>query len=498
VVYQTSDAVVEALPIGNGRLGAMVFGGVESERLQLSEDTLWSGAPRYFNSPDARGVLPEVRRLILEGDYAGADALCTRMQGPYDEFYQPLGDLHLRFEVSGEPDEYVRDLDLHTAVATTRYRIGSVAYTREVFVSAPAQVLVVRLTADRPGRISLRARLNSPHPYRVQSEGGLRQTLSGHGPLRVAPSYDTAVDPVIYDARGGGMAFEIQLGVVAEGGRVQATEEALSIEGANAVTLLLATGASFQGWDHPPSGDPVLQVRGRLEAAMRCCYEDLRAAHITDHSHLFDRVTLDLGSTQTAQRPTDERLRGQALSDDSHLAALLFQYGRYLLIASSRPGTQPANLQGIWNDQVRPPWSSNWTININTEMNYWPAEVTNLAECHLPLFDLIADLSIAGRETAETNYGCRDWVAHHNLDLWRQTAPARGLRQGRSRLGDVADGRRVALSASMGTLRLWRRRDLPPAPRLPSDARGSGVLSRLVRRGRSGAPGHSALHVARE
>ncbi len=356
VLWYTRPATrwVEALPIGNGRLGAMIFGGVHVERLQLNEDTLWSGGPRRWDNPRARDVLPEVRRSIAAGDYAGVDALCRQMQGPYNESYQPLGDLYLRFSESAEPADYTRDLNLYTAMAGVRYRFGDATVTREVFASAPDQVIVIRLSCDRPGRLSFMTMLESQHPYSVERRDTTGLALKGVCPTYVAPNYVQAEQPVVYDnASGEGMTFEVQLAATVEGGG----------------------------------------------------------------------VTLDLGMTEATRLPTDERIRTWQDADDPHLVTLLFQYGRYLLIASSRPGTQPANLQGIWSDQIRPPWSANWTLNINTEMNYWLAETTNLAECHIPLLDFIAELSARGRKTAETNYGCRGWVAHHNADLWRQTAP---------------------------------------------------------------------------
>jgi alpha-L-fucosidase 2 len=435
---------VEALPIGNGRLGAMVFGGVDSERLQLNEDTLWSGGPRDGDNPHARDVLPEVRRLIAAGDYVAADALCREMQGPYNQSYQPLGNLVVHFDTPGEPVEYARDLNLHTAIATTRYKLGDVVYTREAFVSAPDQVLVVRLTVDQPGQLSFTAAIDSSQRHTTTARGANALVLTGKCPHHVAPNYYKVDQPIVYDeADGEGMNFEIRLAAIAEGGTVTATAQGLRVDDADVVTLLLGAATSFNGFDHSPGlhgRDPAAQVQGQLAAAMQCSYDELRQAHTTDHARLFDRVTLDLGTTAAARRPTDERIRDWKQSDDPQLVALLFQYGRYLLIASSRSGTQPANLQGIWNDQVRPPWSSNWTLNINAEMNYWPAEVTNLAECHQPLFDLITDLSITGRKTAATNYGCRGWVAHHNADLWRQTAP----------VGDYGHGDPVWANWTMG------------------------------------------------
>ncbi len=416
---------VEALPIGNGRLGAMVFGGVEAERLQLNDDTLWSGGPRDCDNPRAREVLPEVRRLIAAGEYAAADRLCHEMQGPYSQSYQPLGDLLLQFDTAGAMLDYSRDLDLHTAIAATRYQLGDVVYRREAFVSAADQVLVVRLTSDKPGRLSFSAALDSLLHHTIAAEGTNQLHLSGTCPQHVAPSYYQVEQPIIY-VDGQGMTFAVRLAALAEGGTMTATAHGLRVDAADSVTLLLAAATSFNGFEHAPGADgrdAAALAQRQLTATMQRSYTALREAHIADHAALFERVAIDIGTTAAAQRPTDVRIRDWQAADDPQLVTLLFQYGRYLLIASSRPGTQPANLQGIWNDQMRPPWSSNWTININTEMNYWPAEVANLAECHQPLFDLIADLSAAGRKTATTNYGCGGWVAHHNTDIWRQTAP---------------------------------------------------------------------------
>ncbi|HEY0734025.1 MAG TPA: glycoside hydrolase family 95 protein [Herpetosiphonaceae bacterium] len=416
---------VEALPIGSGRLGAMVFGGVETERLQLNEDTLWSGGPRDWNSPRALEVLPEVRRLIAAGDFVAADGLCRQMQGPFNQSYQPLGDLNLHFEVAAPPTRYRRSLDLHTALVQVQYQAGGVMFTREVFASAPDRVIVLRLSADRPGQISFTASLTTPHRHRVAARnGGL--TLTGKAPAHVVPSYDSAADPVLYDENGEGMRFDVRVEARCEGGQITTADDALRIIHADAVTLVLSATTSFSGYDRSPGRDgcdPAVQSAAALEAACAQSYAQLRAKHTADHAALFSRVMLDLGRTEAADRPTDERIRRWHDADDPQLVTLLFQYGRYLLIASSRPGTQPANLQGIWNDQIRPPWSANWTLNINAEMNYWPAEVANLAECHQPLFDLITELSLTGRATAATNYGCRGWVAHHNTDLWRQSAP---------------------------------------------------------------------------
>jgi alpha-L-fucosidase 2 len=288
-------------------------------------------------------------------------------------------------------------------------------------------VIVIRLACDRAGAISFSAALDSQLRHSVAASS-TQLDMVGRAPRHVAPSYYHVPEPVIYDEgeHGDGMRFAACLHVVAEGGHVRATNAGLRVEGADNVTIYLAAATSFGGYDQVPGRtgiDPLALASAQVAAAVAQPYQQLRQAHIEDHQRLFRRVALDLGQTAAAAQPTDERIRAVAHTDDPQLIALLFQYGRYLLIASSRPGTQPANLQGIWNDHLRAPWSSNWTININTQMNYWLAEPANLAECHAPLFDMIGDLSQNGRATAEINYGCGGWVAHHNADLWRQSAP---------------------------------------------------------------------------
>jgi alpha-L-fucosidase 2 len=413
---QPASIWTDALPLGNGRLGAMVFGGIEAERIALNEDTLWSGSPKPWNNRDAKKVLPEVRRLVAEEKYHEADALSKKMQGPYNQSYQPLGNLILKFDGLEGAADYRRELDLDSAIAGVTCRAGGALFTREVFCSAKDQVIVVRLACDQPGRIGFRATLDSPERSRMSAADDLR--LTGKAPAHVDPNYFRTANPVVYDEEeGNGMRFECRVRVVREGGKPVDG----GVEGADAVTLFIAAATGYRGFDQMPDG-PV-DCRPVLDAVANKPYAQVRADHVADHQKLFRRVTIDLGRGRP-ELPTDERLKAfQANPDDPALLALYFQYGRYLLIASSRPGSQPANLQGIWNDQVRPPWSSNWTANINVQMNYWPAETCNLAECHEPLFDLIEGLSVTGAETAKANYGASGWVSHHNVDLWRQSAP---------------------------------------------------------------------------
>jgi alpha-L-fucosidase 2 len=416
----------EALPVGNGRLGAMIFGGATVERLQLNEDTLWSGGPSDWNNPGGPQTLAEVREFIRAGDYGRADDISKRMMGPYTQSYLPLGDLHLQLEHSGEVTNYRRSLDLRTAIAEVTYEADGTRFTREVFSSNPDQVIAMRMSADGAGRINLLASIGSPLPSGT-SVRGQALVLRGKAPALVDPSYYRR-GKIVYEPDGEGMRFAAFVMAAEHDGRVEIDEAGLRVTDASEVTLLLSAATSFDGFDRSPAHhgrDELAVAVTYLDAARRKDYSVLRRKHVADHSRLFDRMSLDLGAAAEdhTATPTDERLARHG-GDDPELVELLFQYGRYLLIASSRPGDQPANLQGIWNEHIRPPWSCNWTVNINAQMNYWPAEVANLAECHRPLLDIVRDLAMNGRETARVNYGCGGWTAHHNVDLWRQSAPA--------------------------------------------------------------------------
>jgi alpha-L-fucosidase 2 len=420
---------VEALPIGNARLGAMVFGGVATERLQLNEETLWSGGPKDWNNPEARTILPLVREAIFAGDYAKADELCHQMQGPYTQSYQPLGDVFLDFTDKAEYTEYVRDLDLDRAVATTRYQQEGNRFTREVFASFPDQLILMRLTCSLPGQLSCTLRLDSTLRHSLHADDSGLLILKGAVPIHVEPEYRRIEPSIIYaDApEREGMTFEIHLRVRVDGGAIEAGDNALRITAADAVTVQISAATSFNGFDKSPGreGKNPARIAARyLDNAADQPYATLRERHIEDYQRLFKRVDLHLGSVSASNSvPTDKQIKAFSQTDDPRLAELLFQYGRYLLIACSRPGGQPANLQGIWNHEMRPPWSSNWTLNINAEMNYWPAESCNLAECHEPLLAFIAELAVNGTETARVNYGANGWLAHHNSDLWRHSGP---------------------------------------------------------------------------
>ena len=479
---------VEALPVGNGRLAAMVFGDAASEHLQLNEATLWSGGPRDWNNPGAREILPQVRAAVAAGNYAAADALARKMQGPFSEAYEPMGDLHLECALPGAAMGYERRLDLDRAVASVRFRAGGATFTREVFSSFPDQVVVVRLTCDRPGQISFRAALDSRLQHGTAAAGADTLVLDGRCPTHI--SHDKN-EPVRYaDGRGGeGMSFDLRVRALPEGGSVACDGQALTVTGADAVTLIVAAGTSFNGFDKSPvreGRDPAVAPARDLAAAQARAYSDLLARHEADHRRLFRRVSLDLGrSPPYTLRPTDERLRRFAAGEaDPQLAELLFQYGRYLLIASSRPGGQPANLQGIWNDAVRPPWNSNYTLNINAEMNYWPAEVANLAECHEPLLDFIGQLAANGRKTAEVKLRRARLGGPPQFGPLAAERAGRRLRRRHSRLGQLDDGRGLALPGPVGALCLRRRPGLPARPGVAADEGRGRVLPRLADRRR--------------
>ena len=414
---------VRALPVGNGRLGAMISGGVVYERLQLNEDTLWAGRPYDPVNPEAKGALPEVRRLLTEGLYADAARLVSEkvMAKPLAQMpYQTLGDLTLTFPQIDSVEHYRRDLDLNTATAHVSYVAGGVRFEREVFASAPAQTIVVRLTASAPGQISFEARLQTPQRATTEATGTSDLVMRGvNGDGRGTTADGRAMT--------GALRFEARVRVVTTGGTRSSAQGAIVVRGADAVTLLITAATSYKRFDDV-SADPAARVAVALDSAARRSVDALRTAHIRDYQALFTRVTLELGRSRAM--PTDDRVRAFSDGNDPGLAALYFQYGRYLLIASSRTGSQPSNLQGIWNDSMSPPWGSKYTININTQMNYWPALSTNLAETMDPLTAMVADLTVTGARTARAMYGADGWVAHHNTDLWRATAPIDGPQWG--------------------------------------------------------------------
>ncbi|BCU78407.1 glycoside hydrolase N-terminal domain-containing protein [Luteolibacter sp. LG18] len=404
---------VEALPFGNGRLGGMYFGGVERDRIQLNEDTIWSGGPYDPANPKAPDAIRKSRELIFAGKRAEAEALLAGNAlgvPPRMVQYQTLGSVVLDFGTrSSEPvTEYRRSLDLDTAVATTTFKRGGVTYTREVFSSAPDQVVAIRLSADKPGALDFRASWETPFTDATSSfENGVL-TLSGKGS-------DEADTP-------GAIRFKGMLKAKTDGGQVTAEGNAIHVSQSDSVTLVASCGTNFVNYQNL-GADPAARAIKDLTEASGKSYQDLRDRHVKEHQSWFRRVSLDLPRTPDSDLPTDERIARFTGGNDPALPALHFQYGRYLLIACSRPGSQPANLQGMWNDARSAAWGGKYTININTEMNYWPAETANLSECAQPLFDLVRDISRTGSRTAKVMYGARGWVCHHNTDLWRATAP---------------------------------------------------------------------------
>ena len=408
---QPAKTWVEALPVGNSSMGAMVYGGTSREELQLNEETLWGGGPYRNDNPKALESLAEVRNLIFSGKTMDAQNLIdqTFYTGRNGMPYQTIGSLIIEAPGHEKAKNYYRDLDLERAVATTRYQVDGVNFQREVFASFPDRVIIVRFTTDKPGELNFKVSYDSPLQSTVRKQGK-KLVLRGKGGD--------------HEGVKGVIEVETQSQVIAEGGKVSLTDKYISVEHATAATLYVAAATNFVNY-HNVKGNESKKASALLAGAMKKEYSEALKAHTDYYQSQFNRVSLSLGgeNTKTARQETVKRIAGFSQGNDPALAALMFQYGRYLLISSSQPGGQPANLQGIWNHQLNAPWDGKYTININTEMNYWPAEVTNLSETHEPLFDLVQDLSVTGRETARTMYGCNGWVAHHNTDIWRVTGP---------------------------------------------------------------------------
>ncbi|WP_222841465.1 glycosyl hydrolase family 95 catalytic domain-containing protein [Hymenobacter sp. BT188] len=398
----------EALPLGNGRLGAMVFGAPERERLQLNEETIWAGGPNNNVNPDALPVIQQLRTQLLAGRLVEAQALAQSQMQPAGNSgmpYQMAANVYLYFPGHDQATAYQRDLDIGRAVASVSYQVGGVTYRREMFTSLPDQVILVRLTASRPGSISCQLSAESLMQHTLRTEND-QLVLDGRGSE--------------HEGQKGKIRFQTRVQAVAEGGTVQTTAAGIRIERANSATLYISIGTNFNNY-HDVSGNAAERATDYLAKAVGKLYKQTLADHVAAYQRYFHRVSLHLGVTAAAQLPTNKRLENFAQGQDPALAALYFQYGRYLLISSSQPGGQPANLQGIWNDQLKGPWDSKYTVNINTEMNYWPAEATNLTELHQPLFAMLKELSVTGQQSARQMYGARGWMLHHNTDIWRIT-----------------------------------------------------------------------------
>ncbi len=400
---------VEALPVGNGRLGAMIFGGPSEEQIQLNESTVWAGSPYNNANPKALKALPVIRKLIFEGDYkqaqdmANEDFISQTAQGMP---YQTVGSLHLLFPGSETYGGYYRDLNLDNATATVKYNAGGINYKRVIFSSFPDQVIIVRLTADKPGKINFSASMSSPEKVTVSSSGKSELEMEGK--------------TTDHEGIEGKVKFSSIIKIVNSGGEITSNDTTLSVTGADTATIYISIGTNFINYDKL-GADQLERAENYLSKALTKNYDDALKDHITYYRQFFDRVKLDLGVTDSVKNPTDRRIKEFAAGNDPQLVSLYFQFGRYLLISSSEPGGQPANLQGIWNSQLYPPWDSKYTVNINTEMNYWPSEVTNLSEMSDPLIEMLKELSVAGRKTAKEMYGAGGWVLHHNTDIWRAT-----------------------------------------------------------------------------
>lgn len=420
----------EALPIGNGRIGGMVFAGTGTDRILLNEDTLWAGFPRDPINYEAQRYLAKARQLIFSGKYAEAERLIeSTMQGRDVEPYLPLGGLSIirKDDQESAVSQYKRELRLNEGVAATEYQDRDVTIKAQYFASAPDQVLVVRYEASG-GTLNRDIEIDSLLQYRLEEAGDGHLRLIGQAPSHVAGNYhkDHPLD-VLYE-EGLGLPFEIRVRVESDG-TVRSGGDGLQVRNATYFHVYLAAETGFAGYNKSPDLKACQErCLDRLQAAAAFGFEALRKRHEADHRSLFDRVSFSLSDASSEEdKPTDRRLADyQTTKQDPHLEALYFHYGRYLLMGSSRPGTQPANLQGIWNHHVSPPWHSDYTININTQMNYWPAEVCNLSECHEPLFTMLQEMSVAGARTARIHYGSRGWTAHHNVDLWRMTTPTGG------------------------------------------------------------------------
>jgi alpha-L-fucosidase 2 len=409
-----NNSWLEALPVGNGRIGAMVFGGVNREQIQLNEDTLWGGGPYDPVNTNGLAALPDVRQLVFAGQYRQAGNLINQkvISKPSSEMpYETAGDLFLTFPDAtnfAAAENYRRDLNLATAVAGVEYTVGGVHFTRQVFASPADQVIVVRLTADKPGAINFTANYQTPLRADITTESGNTLVVNG------ANASASGIRGVL--------KFQVRARVLADGGTVTDLTNSLAVANANSATILIALATSYKNFQDV-GGNPEQIVKGQIASAAKKSFDNLLAAHLKEHQRLFNRVSLDLGTSDAAKLPTDERIRNFANGNDPQFATLYFQFGRYLLISCSRPGGQPANLQGLWNDSMNPPWQSKYTININTEMNYWPAESCGLGECVEPLVAMVKELSVAGARTAKELYGAGGWVAHHNTDLWRASGP---------------------------------------------------------------------------
>ncbi len=404
-----------ALPIGNGRLGAMIYGNVDTETVQLNEHTLWSGSPNRNDNPLALDSLFILRKLIFEGKQKEAERMANRIilsKKSHGQMFEPAGNLHLIFDGHKNFSNYYRELDIEKAVAKTSYKVGDVTYTREILASFPDRVIVIQLRASKPGNLSFSAFYSTPLP-KVEIKTTPANSLSFSG---------TTID---HEGVKGMIRYKGIVQIKTQAGSLSSTDTSIVVKNADAATIYISIATNFNNYQDI-SGNENEKAAAFLNKAISKSFSEIVKTHVAAYQKYFNRVKLDLGITDAAKLPTDERLKNFNTINDPQFITLYFQFGRYLLISSSQPGGQPANLQGIWNNKVRPPWDSKYTININAEMNYWPAEKTNLAELHEPFLQMVKDMSVTGQQTARDMYGARGWMAHHNTDIWRATGAVDG------------------------------------------------------------------------
>jgi len=427
-----ADFFEESLVLGNGKVGASVFGGVQSDQIYLNDATLWAGEPVDANmNPDAHTFIPKIREALANEDYELADKLNRNVQGKYSESFAPLGTMFIEFDHDGEAKDYYRELDISQAVSKVTYKVNGVQFSREYFISHPDKIMVVKLTASEKASLNFSVKFNSLLKYKNYVESNTLK-VDGYAPYHAAPSYVS--DKVAFDENRA-THFSSYFKVVNEGGEINSTDSSLVVNGANEATLYISIATSFNGFDKDPVKeglDNKAIAEKQLEKAGKKSYNELQKAHLADYQNFFNRVELNLGQTTAPDLPTDDRLKRYfGGAEDKNLEILYFQYGRYLLISSSRTDGVPANLQGIWNPYMHPPWSSNYTMNINVEENYWMAETGNLSEMHRPFLTFIDNLSKTGAVTAKTFYGVdKGWAACHNSDIWAMSNPVGGFGNG--------------------------------------------------------------------
>jgi len=422
----------EALPLGNGKTGAMVFGGIVTERFQLNDLTLWSGYPESGNNTDGPEILKKTRDAVFKGDYAKAGEEWKKIHGPYSARYLPMGDLNIKMHHKDTlASDYYRDLNIQKGISTVNYNNSGINFTREAFVSYPDKAIVINLTASKNKSLSFDISLTSKLRFTIESSSDNTLILTGKAPYHVAHRNDEPVQVGYKENEGEGTNFQIKLRLNNSGGTAKIVDNEIIVTDADRVTVYVVTATSYNGFDKSPGlegKDPSIEANHLIEAVSKKQYEEVKNAHLEDFRKLFDRVSLNLGiEDEAVMLPTDDRLlRFNSGKNDNQLQALYYQFGRYLLISCSRDQQVPANLQGLWNDKVQPSWGSNYTTNINTEMNYWLAENTNLSECHTPLINFINSLAANGTKTAKTNFGIDGWCVFHNSDIWAKTSPAGG------------------------------------------------------------------------